>query len=319
MGTVNNNSIVILFLCVQIDICIADREDDGLPKGQVDAPASDYQQPPPHTYAFPPNSHSDYPPPSPKKPISVPSYLPPPSGPTNYPIYPGPLAPKDAVSTLNTQVDNSDSVDGMNDLSDVNGTPGNDDDKNDANMDNVNDNPDRPSDDTKLINRPPLGPPENFLPTKKPDFPSIPFIDQDSHDHHYEHEHEHEHVHHFEHEHEHIHDHLPHEHIHDHPPHEHIHDHPLHDHQFYDSFHPYDDSLKHLHGFEAFPGNFNLMLSIFRSLKRSKNSICAMHIVHVFYSMFIEMENMINHNVKPISSNGIFEKRLLPHHYFHFN
>lgn len=160
----------------------------------------------------------------------MPSYLPPPSGPTNYPIYPGPLAPKEAVSSLHTQADNSglvDSMNGVNDLNDLNGPPSNDDNKDDANMDDGNGNPDRPSDDTKFIDRPP----PNFIPNKKPDFPSIPFLNQDS-----SHEHDH-------------HDHHHYEHIHDHPP--------SHEHQFYDhdSFSPYDDSLKHLHGFEAFPGN----------------------------------------------------------------
>lgn len=157
----------------------------------------------------------------------MPSYLPPPSGPTNYPIYPGPLAPKEAVSSLNTQADNSGLVDSgvnaMNDMNGMNGSPGKYDDNGNANMDNGN--PDGPSDDTQLIDRPP----PNFMPNKKPDFPSISFLDQDSHDHNHDHHH-----------------------------YEDIHDHPPHDHHFYDhdSFSTYDDSLKHLHGFEAFPGNF---------------------------------------------------------------
>lgn len=209
---------------------LADREDDGPPQSQVDAPASDYQQPPPNTYAFPPNSNSFYPPPSPQRPISVPSYLPPASGPTNYPIYPGPLAPKEAVSSLHTQVDNSGSVDSMSGINDMNDNdmngapaPSSPPGKDDASMDNGN--PDRPSDDTKLIDKPPA----NFIPNKKPDFPSLSFLDQDSH----EHDHDHHHY------------------IDDHPP---SHDHHFHDH---DSFSPYDDdSLKHLHGFDAFPGNF---------------------------------------------------------------
>lgn len=106
-------------------------------------------------------------------------------------------------------------VSDMNDMSDMK-----DDYKDDSSMDNGN--PDRPSDDTKLIDKPPA----NFMSGRKPDFPAVPFFDQDSHDHDHHHHHEH---------------------IYDHPPHD--------DHIDSIPFSPYDDSLKHLHGFNAFPGN----------------------------------------------------------------
>lgn len=197
---------------------IADREDDG-PPTRVDAQPSDYK-PPANPYAFPPNIDAPYPPPGNQKPISHSSYLPPPSGLTNYPIYPGPVP----VSSLNTQVDNSDSLDNTNDMGDMDGG------KDDSSMDNGN--PDGPSDDMKLIDKPPA----NFMPNKKPQFPAVPFLDSHDHD-------------------DHGHDHSQHEHEH-----EEILDHPPHDYHSYDGgpFSPYDDSLKHLHGFEAFPGNNNL-------------------------------------------------------------
>lgn len=125
------------------------------------------------------------------------------------------------MSTLNTQADNSSPDDPMSDLIDMGDMGGmKDDGKDDGNMDNGN--PDRPSDDTQLIDRPPA----NFMPNKKPDFPGVPFLDHDSHDH----------------------DHHNHEQIFDHPPHG--------DHYDSGPFSPYDDSLKHLHGFDAFPGNY---------------------------------------------------------------
>lgn len=211
----------------------ADREDDGprqvqATKSQVDAPSSDYNPPPPaHTYAFPPNSNALYPPPEgSRKPISVSSYLPPPSGPTNYPIFPGPLTPK-PISSLHTQADNSDSTDsmnGVNDMSEMNGSSNNDDDNNDDDNGNSS-NPNVPSSDK---------PPGSFVPNKRPNFPSFPFLDSDSHNHNHEHEH--------------------------------IHDHQPHDHEFYDHapFPSYDDSLKHLHGFEAFPGK--KLISFFHNI-----------------------------------------------------
>lgn len=208
---------------------IADREGDPPP---VDSPSSntkpvtiDYQ-PPKNVYSFPPNIDSLYPPPGDtRKPISVSSYLPPASGPTNYPIYPGPVMSK-PVSTLNTQVDNSGSMDsGMNT------------DDSSSNMDDngsmKSENSDRPSDDMKLIDKPPSkSKPDS---NKKPEFPALSFLNQDSND---DHDHNHDHIH---------------DHDHDHHYHHHSHDDHFHDH---DTFSPYDDSLKHLHGFEAFPGKF---------------------------------------------------------------
>ncbi|XP_031623884.1 stress response protein NST1 [Contarinia nasturtii] len=190
----------------------SDREGPQGSTSQVDASLSNYKPPSlEQTYAFPPNSGAFYPPPSAKKPISVSSYLPPPAGPASYPIFPGPISAK-PVSMLHTQVDNSGSVDSMttpNDMSDMNEMP---------NKDDVNSsNSDGPSDDTKLIDKPPA----DFVPNKKPSYPSFPFLDHHPHDHDHGHEH-----------------------IHDHPPQD------YHDHEPYS---PYDDSLKHLHGFEAFP------------------------------------------------------------------
>lgn len=203
---------------------LADREGEGPP--QVDSrpnddkpPSIDYK-PPTHLYSFPPNTDSLYPPPGDtRKPISVSSYLPPASGATNYPIYPGPLMP--TASSLHTQVDNSGSVDGMTDTGmDGDGDGGSSMDDGGSNMDSGD--PDRPSDDMKLIDKPP----PNFVPNKNPEYP---FLNDD---------------------HSHVHDHS-HDHSHDHPP---NFDHHHHDDHFHDA--PfYDDSLKHLHGFEAFPGN----------------------------------------------------------------
>lgn len=168
-----------------------------------------------------------YLPPSKEKPISVSSYLPPPSGPTQYPIYPGPIMAK-PISPLNTQADNGGSVDNnMKELNEMNENQGPEDDN--GGMGDVN--PDGPSDDTKLIDKPPA----NFMPNKKPDFPSLSFLDHDPNDH--------------------GHDYPPHDHSHEH---EHEHHHHHHDDIIYDHapFSPYDDSIKHLHGFNAFPGNF---------------------------------------------------------------
>lgn len=140
------------------------------------------------------------------------------------------------VSSLNTQVDNGGPVDNnMKQLNQMNENQGQGDDN--GGMGDVN--PDGPSDDTKLIDKPPA----NFMTNKKPDFPSLSFLDHDSHDYPpHDHSHEHEHEHEFEHEHEHGHEH-----------HHHHHDDIIFDHA---PFSPYDDSLKHLHGFNAFPGNF---------------------------------------------------------------
>lgn len=209
---------------------IADREDDAPQSGktQVDAPASDYKPPSlEQTYAFPPNSDAFYPPPPAKKPISVSSYLPPPAGPANYPIFPGPITSK-PVSSLHTQADNSGPIDsGVNDLNDMSEMNGN---KDDNKGDMGSSNPDGPSDDTKLIDKPPV----DFIPSKNPSVPSFPFLDHD-HDH---------------------------DHFHDHPHHDYHH---FHDHEPYS---PYDDSLKHLHGFEAFPGTntsvFSISVNIYR-------------------------------------------------------
>lgn len=214
----------------------ANREDDGSP--QVDAPPTDAKlptidyQPPKHLYSFPPNSDSLYPPPGDiRKPISVSSYLPPASGPTNYPIYPGPIMPR-PVSSLNTQVDNSGSTN--NDMESA--------DNGDSNMDeNTNmdgGNPDRPSDDMKLIDRPP----PNFMPNKNPQFPALSFSNGAPLDHPHDHDHSHDHEH---------------DHNHDQPPDydDHHHDDHFHEHG---SFPPYDDSLKHLHGHPAFPGTSTL-------------------------------------------------------------
>lgn len=81
--------------------------------------------------------------------------------------------------------------------------------------DNINNgSPDRPSDDMQQIFD---KPPSELVPGKKPDVP-LQFVDHD-HDH----------------------------------DHEHDHDHPFDDHPPFSL--PYsDDSLKHLHGFDAFPG-----------------------------------------------------------------
>lgn len=134
------------------------------------------------------------------------------------------------ISPLNTQADNGGSVDNnMKELNEMNENQGPEDDN--GGMGDVN--PDGPSDDTKLIDKPPA----NFMPNKKPDFPSLSFLDHDPHDH--------------------GHDYPPHDHSHEHE-HEHEHHHHHHDDIIYDHapFSPYDDSLKHLHGFNAFPGNF---------------------------------------------------------------
>lgn len=208
---------------------IADREDDGPPPN---APTVNYK-PPANLYAFPPSNAVYSPPGDARKPISVSSYLPPPSGPSNYPIYPGPVPVSMPVSGLNTQADNSGSPGDMvanNGNGEINVGPSDDDDKD-------MDNPDRPSDDTQLIDKPP----PNFMPSKKPDFPSLSFLDDhDAHEHH-EHDHDHHHHHH------------PHdEQIFDHPP------------------FSYDDSLKHLHGFDAFPGT---ALSI-QEIIEVANAVC---------------------------------------------
>lgn len=179
---------------------IADREDDSQP--QIDAiankrkpSASEGYTPPTNLYAFPPNIDAVYPPPGDiRKPISIPNYLPPPSGPTNYPIYPGPVIPK-PYPPLNSQVDNMQDTD---ENAGPNVNDGNGNGNGNTNMDN--DGPDRPSDDMQIFDKPP---PE-FLSGKRPEVPSLPFLD---HDHNHDHD----------------------------------------DHHF-------DDSLKHLHGFEAFPG-----------------------------------------------------------------
>lgn len=148
------------------------------------------------------------------------------------------------ASPLNTQADNSGSTDGMDDMNGPSPSSGSEEEKNTSNMDAGN--PDGPSDDMKLIDRPPV----NFMPSKKPEFP---FLNQsppdDSSDHSHDDIHDHSHEHDF----------------HDHPPHD-YHDH-HHDHHhgdiIYDSppYSSYDDSLKHLHGFDAFPGTFFNILS----------------------------------------------------------
>lgn len=196
----------------------ADREDDN--EANDDGSTSDIKptigdyKPPPNLYAFPPNNDALYPVPGDtRKPISVSSYLPPPSGPSNYPIYPGPVMSQPA-STLHTQVDSFGSIDNPNDVKDMDDNGGSAQDN--GNVDSGN--PDRPPNDTNFIDRPP----PNFAPNKKPDFPLPPYLDSDPH-------------------------------IHDHH-----HDH-HHDDHFYDSapFSPYGDNLKHLHGFDAFPGNLS--------------------------------------------------------------
>lgn len=142
------------------------------------------------------------------------SYLPPPSGPSPYPIYAGPTNPNN-ISPLNTQTDAGTNGDGTN--SDANDDKMQSDDDNDSNSD-------RPSDDMKLIDKPS----SDFMPSKKPSMPSFPFLDNsdssnddsvDDHAHHHNHDHNH-------------------------------HD----DHSFIDSNYPIEiDSFKHLHGFDAYP------------------------------------------------------------------
>lgn len=146
--------------------------------------------------------------------------------------------PKPA-SALHTQADNSGSIDSMSDMREANGA------SSENGMDNSNmddGNPDRPSDDMKLIDRPPA----NFIPNKKPDFPSVSFLDNDANNH--DHDHDHDHAHDYPHDHGHDHDHDHHHH--------HHHGDIIYDHAPFSS---YDDSLKHLHGFDAFPGIINLI------------------------------------------------------------
>lgn len=197
---------------------IADREDDGVSTSNgVSSSQQDIgpvYTPPKNTYAFPPNQDSLYSPPNAsRKPISVSSYLPPPSGPSNYPIYAGPTNPNN-ISPLNTQIGDSNGNGKNND---------GDDDKmqSDVNSDS-NSEPDRPSDDMKLIDKPP----SNFMPSKKPSKPSFPFLDNndssnsdpvDDQAHHHDHYH---------------------------------HD----DHSFIGSNYPIEmDSFNHLHGFDSYP------------------------------------------------------------------
>lgn len=195
---------------------IADREDDSQQPTDASAnnrkpAAGEGYTPPTNLYAFPPNIDAAYPPPGgPQKPISVSSYLPPASGPTNYPIYAGPLAPR-PEPPLSPQRDNMQ----QNSPPDMDGNDsGNDNGMNDG-------GPSQPSDDLKQIAD---KPPSNFMPEIKPDVPSLPFLDHehdqgDDHDHHSD----------------------------DHPP-----------------FPPYsDDSLKHLHGFDAYPGILILWIWFF--------------------------------------------------------
>lgn len=131
----------------------------------------DDYQPPKDLYAFPPNSDANYPPPLNKKPISVSSYLPPPAGPSGYPIYLGPTNPN--LIPDDTKIP---------DMPPDNG-PGNDDGNSNPDMnpsEMYDGNPDRPSDETKLIDSPPPG----FMPSKRPLYiDSNP--DPHSHDDHY--------------------------------------------------------------------------------------------------------------------------------------
>lgn len=198
---------------------VADREgngvstSNGVPSSQQDI--GPVYTPPKNTYAFPPNQDSLYSPPdASRKPISVSSYLPPPSGPSHYPIYAGQTNPNN-ILPLNTQTDNGNGGGENND--------GNDDKMQSNDNSNSNSDPDRPSDDMKLIDKPP----SNFMPSKRPSIPSFPFLDNndssnsDSIDDHANH-----------HDHGHYHD----------------------DHSFIDSHYPIEtDSFKHLHGFDSYP------------------------------------------------------------------
>lgn len=189
--------------------------------------------PPKDLYSFPP-SNINYPAPAPddslRNPISVSSYLPPPAGPSQFPVYLGPTNP-DIISMSNDNkgmMQNEDS----NDNDEKNNSDMNADD---MNVDNGN--PDRPSDGTKLIDAPPPG----FMPSKRPDtlsLPLPPYPDSPDHDHYHDHHHEHAHDH----------DHGPYLHEdHDHPPFHGSHS-PSH-HDF-----PFDVSdFKHVHGHDAYP------------------------------------------------------------------
>lgn len=179
---------------------VADREDSSQPQtneaeNSRKPSTSEGYTPPTNLYAFPPNIDAVYPPPGEtRKPISISSYLPNPSGPTNYPIYPGPITPK-PDEFVNPQLDI---------LQSINENSGSD-------MDTAS--ADRQPDDAQIFEKPPPG----FSLAKKPDEPPLPLFD----------------------------------HNHDHHDHDHYQDHNSGGNA---PFAPYDDSLKHLHGFEAFPG-----------------------------------------------------------------